>query len=202
MSEVLTASAGAGLSDAEKIASEFGEQELSTQWNAYALAPDMLSAAMISKTNKRLILMSHLFLVFICSCTTQSAGHITPQGVESFKIAYGLSYKINACGDPLTAQLFRKALVDKFVHCHPSSSTWADFRKWMKVTDKKATLQIQSLAESGPSKRLTGMTTACSEALSDSKYQSLKERLSRYSAQKAMLDNVIPGTCNEAPSFP
>ena len=116
-----------------------------------------------------------------------------------FEHAYGASfYYFDACGDGLSGGTYRRALVDKLMHCPFTDAAKARFAVRAGMQSKKARELIRDLIEQtgGLPVRLEGMRRTCREQMDSPEYRELSNRLEAYEAGSADRDDVVPAACS------
>lgn len=119
------------------------------------------------------------------------------ENTEAFKVAYGISYGFDWCGENAAGALYRRAIVDKFDHCPFSPDANRGFHRWAEETSLKADRALHDyVAQYGhPPERLDGMKTSCREQSTSPEYIELKHLIARYGDGNLSANELLTGPC-------
>jgi hypothetical protein len=123
----------------------------------------------------------------------------------AFERGFAVSlYQFDACGDPLAGRIFRRALVERFVHCPFSAAARDRYQRRTRaemalVRDKMAAM-IE--ANGGLPRELAGMSTTCHGQQASESYRAFRALLERYAAGGVAAEAVIPAACDAADILP
>jgi hypothetical protein len=124
--------------------------------------------------------------------------------VDAFQVAFGLSFRMDACGDSELGDLVRRAVLEKFDHCPFSNGAKAHFHAWAVEENKRQAALFQRYAtEHGKlPDRLDGMKESCPELRSSARYQQVRELYEKYGQGKIGVDTIITDPCDVPPVAP
>jgi hypothetical protein len=124
---------------------------------------------------------------------------------DAFEMSYAASfYSLDACGDGLAGQLYRRALLEKFKHCPFSAAARAHFLHRSTVEREKASDAIKAMIEQrgGMPMHLDGMAMTCHGQHTDADYQAFRGKLDQYGQGAVSADTIIPQPCDAAEIAP
>jgi hypothetical protein len=135
--------------------------------------------------------------------SAQTAGRPLERA-DAFQVAYGLSFRLDGCGDSVLGSLFRKAILEKFDRCPFSDEARRRFHSWADSESIRMNgLLTDYVTQHGNlPDRLDGMNQSCRESRVSADYLGLRDRLDRYARGEISADAIIPDRCDVAAGAP
>jgi hypothetical protein len=112
---------------------------------------------------------------------------------DAFGVAYGMSLRVDECGDVYLGQVLRKPVSDKFDLCPFSNEARLKFHAWasgMRIGEQAA-LDGFIAAHGKYPIRPDGMKPTCHDVQTSNQYLKARELLDDYILGKSSVDTVI-----------
>jgi len=153
---------------------------------------------------RRTIILALIVAVSPSLVVASDRSAVVDNRTDAFEIAYGMSFRLDACGDPIAGDLLRKAIAEKFDRCMSSTETKQHFQERAVALATKAKVSLDSyIAAHGQlPDRLDGMKESCADHLHTAEYSGLRERLQKYMDGEISAESIIPDPCDVSAGAP
>jgi hypothetical protein len=152
----------------------------------------------------RTIFLTFTVAVWSSSIAASDTPIVAGSRTDAFEVAYGMSFRLDACGDPIAGDLFRKAVAEKIDRCMLPMEAKRHFQERALALATKAKVSLDSYiaAHGKPPDRLDGMKESCADLLRTAEYGRLRGQLQKYAEGEISAESIITDPCDVSAGAP